>query len=45
MDGPDFRAEGVPALFRDFIRVRGVERTRIGRGAIGTGDVVESRPH
>jgi hypothetical protein len=45
MDGPDFRAEGVPALFRDFVRVRGVERTRIGRGAIGTGDVVESRPH
>jgi murein DD-endopeptidase MepM/ murein hydrolase activator NlpD len=45
MDGPDFRAEGVPALFRDFVRVRGDERTRIGRGAIATGDVVETRPH
>ncbi len=45
MDGPDFRAEGVPALFREFVRVRGVERIRIGLGAMGTGVVVESCPH
>jgi murein DD-endopeptidase MepM/ murein hydrolase activator NlpD len=45
MDGPDMHAEGVPVLFEHFVRVRGSENAGVGRGAIGTGDIVESRDH
>lgn len=43
MDGRDMRAEGIPALFRDFTRLRGPVRERVAVGAIGSGDVIEAR--
>jgi murein DD-endopeptidase MepM/ murein hydrolase activator NlpD len=43
MDGPDMHAEGVPALFRDFTRVRGMVRERVRLGAIASSDLIEVR--
>jgi peptidase M23-like protein len=43
MDGPDMHAEGVPALFRDFTRVRGTARERVKLGAIASSDLIEVR--
>jgi murein DD-endopeptidase MepM/ murein hydrolase activator NlpD len=43
MDGPDMHAEGVPALFRNFTRVRGASRERVRLGAIASSDVIEAR--
>ena len=43
MNGPDMHGEGLPALFRDFERLQGSKRLRVTRGAIDTGEVLQSR--
>ena len=41
--GPDTNAEGLPATFHDFDRVRGGRRVRVGAGGVNTGEIVEGR--
>ncbi len=40
-DGPDTRAEGLPAVFRRFHRVLGARRIAMSRATVDTGDLVE----
>jgi hypothetical protein len=40
-DGPDTRAEGLPATFRDFHRLLGSRRVGVKRGAVDSGDIIE----
>ena len=42
MDAPDMRGEGLPGLFRNFLRVRGERGLRVKEGAIASGELVES---
>lgn len=42
MDAPDMRGEGVPSLFRNFSRIRGVRHTRVREGAIAPGELVQT---
>ena len=42
MDAPDMRGEGLPSLFRDFSRIRGERLVRVKKGAVASGELVES---
>ena len=41
--GIDTESEGLPSTFRDFTRVLGSRRVRVGSGTIDTGEIVEGR--
>ncbi len=41
--GPDTNAEGLPATFHDFERVRGTRRMRVKAGGVNTGEIIEGR--
>ena len=43
MDAPDMHGEGVPALFRDFQRILGDKKLRVSRGAVDTGETINTR--
>jgi hypothetical protein len=43
MNAPDMHGEGVPALFRDFARVQGSQKSKVSRGAVDTGEIVLAR--
>jgi hypothetical protein len=40
MDAADMHGEGMPALFRDFVRLQGSEREKVARGAVDTGEII-----
>lgn len=37
-------AEGLPSQFHDFVRVRGATRVPVARGAVESGELLETTP-